>query len=184
MLPGHIRGTLSRRAGGVWVYPKGPHPFSLFPSAVFICFPVPTQGSSWREKSMPHSPLCTSQRQRLSVQRLYFKKQNIILLPQGSWLSPLSWKKKPFLYVYWVAKQVMPTLCDFDISSVLGRNESMGKTVSLLSLGEHQSRFIAGQWQPKSIIQVACEPKCAEIQCSGTNFSINAAWLDVDMSTY
>lgn len=104
VLRGHIRETLSWRAGGICVYPKGPHASSPFPSTVFVCFPVPTQGSSWKDKSVPHSPLCTSQRQRLSVQRLYFKKQNIILLPQG-WrrISPLK-KEKHFLYVCWVAK--------------------------------------------------------------------------------
>lgn len=38
-----------------------------------------------------------------------------------------------------------------------------------------QSRFIADQGHSKSTIQVACEPKCAEIQCSGTKFHIHAA---------
>lgn len=41
-----------------------------------------------------------------------------------------------------------------------------------------QSRFIADQGQPKSMIWVACELKYAEIQCLGTNFHINAVWLD------
>lgn len=96
MLPGHVRGTLSRGIGGcahireTLIYPLPFQALCLF--LAIYCFPVTPQWPCHflERKACSELPsLCTSRRKRLRVWRLCFKKENILLLPMGSWLPPL-----------------------------------------------------------------------------------------------
>lgn len=87
VLPGHIRGTLSRRAGGVCVcvcVPKRLPSILSLPKHCVCLF------SSAHSRLFLERQICATfpslhiTKAKTGVQKLFLKKQNIILLPPGS----------------------------------------------------------------------------------------------------